>query len=115
MLDVFRTVSLRRFFNDFCLVNEYNALLSCAYNRMQPWVRVIAGRILPPPHFNCLVFPIYLQYAFKNHASSVVFLISSIFVAFVLEAFMLQYTFSKTKYEAALEKKIQETGAGSQM
>eukprot|EP00795_Rhopilema_esculentum_P003223 gene3223-1542_t len=34
--------------------------------------------------------------------------------AFVLEAFMLQYTFSKTKYEAALEKKIQETGAGSE-
>ena len=28
---------------------------------------------------------------------------------------MLQYTFSKTKYEAALEKKIQETGAGSQV
>ena len=38
----------------------------------------------------------------------------SIFVAFILEAFMLQYSFSKTKYEAALEKKIEETGAGSE-
>eukprot|EP00112_Aurelia_sp_Birch-Aquarium-sp1_P004032 Seg1455.3 transcript_id=Seg1455.3/GoldUCD/mRNA.D3Y31 product="Two pore calcium channel protein 1" protein_id=Seg1455.3/GoldUCD/D3Y31 len=43
-----------------------------------------------------------------------VIVVLNIFVAFILEAFMLQYTFSKTKYEAALEKKIEETGAGSE-
>jgi len=53
-------------------------------------------------------------YFFSFHLLCVI-VVLNIFVAFVLEAFMLQYTFSKTKYEAALEKKIQETGAGSQM
>eukprot|EP00794_Sanderia_malayensis_P020401 gene20401-22414_t len=42
-----------------------------------------------------------------------VIVVLNIFVAFVLEAFMLQYSFSKTKYEAALERKIEEKCAGT--
>ncbi|CAB4015799.1 two pore calcium channel 1-like [Paramuricea clavata] len=38
--------------------------------------------------------------------------IESIFVAFIIEAFMLQYTFSQGKFESELEKVIQEKGVG---
>ena len=36
----------------------------------------------------------------------------SIFVAFILEAFMLQYDSTVSKFETAVEKKIGELGVG---
>ncbi|CAB4029789.1 two pore calcium channel 1-like [Paramuricea clavata] len=41
-----------------------------------------------------------------------VILVLNIFVAFIIEAFMLQYTFSQGKFESELEKVIQEKGVG---
>ncbi|XP_028398587.1 two pore calcium channel protein 1-like [Dendronephthya gigantea] len=41
-----------------------------------------------------------------------VILVLNIFVAFIIEAFMLQYTFSHGKFESELEKVIQEKGVG---
>lgn len=38
--------------------------------------------------------------------------LSSIFVAFILEAFMLEYSFTHGKFAAAFENKIEEKGVG---
>lgn len=40
----------------------------------------------------------------------IIFNIFSIFTAFVLEAFILEYSFCKSKLESAIEKKIAEMG-----
>jgi cobalamin biosynthesis protein CobD/CbiB len=42
----------------------------------------------------------------------IISLFYSIFVAFIIEAFMLQYTFSHRKFESELQKVIQEKGVG---
>eukprot|EP00118_Oscarella_pearsei_P014477 m.123941 g.123941 ORF g.123941 m.123941 type:complete len:1059 (+) comp37843_c0_seq17:448-3624(+) len=44
-----------------------------------------------------------------------VILVLNIFVAFILEAFMLQYESSVSKFETAVERKIEELGVGMKM
>ncbi|XP_033646539.1 two pore calcium channel protein 2-like isoform X1 [Asterias rubens] len=41
-----------------------------------------------------------------------VVIIVNIFIAFILEVFMVEYSLSKSKYEGAIEKKIDELGLG---
>lgn len=49
-----------------------------------------------------------------NAVCHVTCLISSIFVAFILEAFFVEYSIEKSEVETAIEKKIQELGIGVQ-
>ncbi|XP_076314233.1 uncharacterized protein LOC143226748 [Tachypleus tridentatus] len=48
-------------------------------------------------------------YFFLFHLTCVI-IVLNIFTAFVLEAFILEYSFSKSRLESALEKKIKEMG-----
>lgn len=51
-------------------------------------------------------------YFFSFHMVCVI-VVLNIFVAFILEAFMLQFSLSKGKFEAAFERKIEEKGRAS--
>ena len=83
------------------------------------WVFFIACPIKTSFKFSIHILCVFCQNIFLakyiiQHVFIILFLLFyfSIFVAFILEAFMLEYSFTHGKIETVISKKIEEKGIG---